>query len=183
MGTRYSRIRQGAKLEAARLAKQAYENAAATRPSRIGQGQARDLDAVVYVAPFTVHVAADEVVSAKAYNDGFTTLGALINASSVAEVATALGANSVVNIPKFRPARIVWFRNTVRSITTPRSAVTNMEYLKYAGDSFSCPFGATADADDMIDSFLDVKTRILAVGGYAISRVSLTREKVGIEPA
>lgn len=182
MGNRYSRIKQAAKLEAARIALQAYENAAATRPSRIGQGQPRDLDAIVYLAPFTVKVAADEVVSAKAYNDGFTTLGTLINASTVAEVSSSLGANSVVNIPKFSPARIVWFRNTTRSVTTPLSKFTNQEYLKYSGDSFSCPFGATADTDDMIDSFLDVKTRILAVNGYAVSRVSLTREKVGIEP-
>jgi hypothetical protein len=164
---RYSRINQGAKLEAARLAKQAYENAAATRPSRIGQGTPLELDARVYILPFTVKVEADEVVSAKAYNDGYTTLSALINQSTVAEVSNSLGANTVVNIPKFRPARVVWFRNATRSATP--------------GTSFSCPFGASVDANDMIDSFLDVKSRILATTGFAVSRVSLTREQVGIE--
>lgn len=178
---RYSRINQGAKLEAARIAKQAYENAAATRPSRIGQGTPLVLDARVYILPFTVKIEADEIVSAKAYNNGFDTLSPLINQSTVAEVTTALGANTVVNIPKFRPARVVWFRNATRVATPDTSAVTNLRYLRYTGTSFSCPFGASVDANDMIDSFLDVKSRILATGGFAISRVSLTREQVGIE--
>lgn len=179
--SRYSRINQGAKLEAARVAKQLYENNAATRPSRIGQGTPLELDARVYILPFTVKVEPDEVIAAKAYNDGFTTLGALINQSTVAAVDPAIGAKTVVNIPKFRPARVVWFRNATRSAVPATSEVTNLRYLRYNGTSFSCPFGASIDANDMIDSFLDVKSRILATGGFAVSRVSLTREQVGIE--
>lgn len=184
MGRRFSRIRQAARLEAARVALKAYEDAAATRPRRIGQGTPRILDAVLYIQPFTTNVAPDEVVTAKAYNDGFTTLGTYINGSTVAAAVNNIGANSVINIPKFRPARIRWTRATNRTISTPSSKFTNQEYLKYENtDNFSCPFGATADTDDMIDSFLDVKSAILAVTGYEVSRVSLTRENVGIEAA
>lgn len=181
MGGRFSRIKQGAKLEAARLALRAYEDSAGTRPSRVGQGKARDLDAICYIMPFTINVLATEVVAAKAYNNGYTTLAALINASTVAEVTNSIGAKTLVNIPKFRPARVTWFRNATRSVTTPPSKFTNQQYLKYTGTTFSCPFGATADTDDLISSFLDVKTRVLAQTGFQVSRVSLVREQVGIE--
>lgn len=183
MGRRYSRIKQGAKLEAARIALQAYENAAATRPSRIGQGTPRELDAVCYISPFTINTAADEVVAAKAYNDGYTTLATIINQTTTADVTNAIGSKTLINIPNFRPARVVWFRNAARSVSTPQSKFTNQEYLKYTGTSYSCPFGATADTDDMISSFLDVKARVLAVSGFAVSRCSLQREHVGIEAA
>jgi len=184
MGSRFSRIKAAARLEAARTAYINYWNTAATRPRRIGQGTPRVLDAVVYIQPFTIDVAVDEVVSAKAYNDGYTTLGTYINGSPVAAVTNAIGANSTVNIPKFRPARIRWSRAASRVVSTPNSQFTGLEYLKYDNlDNFSCPFGATADTDDMIDSFLDVKAAILAVTGFEVSRVSLARENVGIEAA
>lgn len=183
MGKRFSDIKRGAELEAARVAYFNYWETKATRPSGVGTGTPRELDAVCYVQPFTTDVAADEVVTAKAYNQGYTTLSTYINGVPTAAVTNTIGANSIVNIPKFRAARVTWFRNTTRQVSTPTSKFTNQEYLKYTGERFSCPFGATADTDDMIDSFLSVKAALLAVSGYAVSRVSLKREEVGIEAA
>ncbi|MEA5448349.1 hypothetical protein VB780_07205 [Leptolyngbya sp. CCNP1308] len=184
MGRRFSRIKEGQKLADAWTAYVNYWNTASTRPSRIGQGTPRQLDAMCFIQPFTISVNVGEVVSAKAYNDSYTTLATYINASSVAEVSNNIGASTMINIPKFRPARVRWQRAVNRAISTPTSKFTQQEYLKYENvDSFSCPFGATADTDDMIDSFLDVKARVLAVTGFEVSRVSLTREQVGIEAA
>lgn len=182
MGGRYSDIYRGAALEQARQNLEAHRAAAATRTPNIGGGTPRDLDAILYLQPFTVDVAVDEVVSAKAYNSGFDTLGTYINASSVAAAQTTLGANSIIKLPKFRAARIRWERAATKQLVSRTAEATRTVYGAYSNlDRFSCPFGATADTDDMISSFLDVQAAILAVTGFEVSRVNLSREFVGIE--
>lgn len=182
MGSRFSRIENAARLEAARVALQAYRDSAATRQPGVGTGSPRELDAVCYTQPFIVGVQATEVTATKAYNQGYTILSPIINRSSIAAVANALGASTIRNIPKFRAARVIWQRANTRSISTPLSRFTNQQYLKYNNvDRYSCPFGSTADTDDMIDSFLDVKSEVLSETGFEISRVALQREQVGIE--
>ena len=182
MGRRYSDIKRAAKLQQGLTNYISYLENSATRPSKIGTRGARDLTQTVYVEPFTVGVDVDEVVMARCSPTSFTTLGAAINASSIAAVTATLGSKNVVNFPKFSPARIVLFRNNTRAVTVATSDITGLTYLKYSGQRFSCPFGATADIDDQMDSFLDVKARLLAANAAAaVKRVSLVREKVGVE--
>lgn len=183
MGTRFSRIKQGQKLADAWTAYKNYWDTASSRPPGVGQGTPLVLDAVCYVQPYTIDIAVSSVVEARAYNDGYTTLQGYINtgSSSLAAVTDAIGANTIYSISKFKPARVIWQRATTRSVSTPTSRFTNQEYLKYNNlERFSCPFGATADADDMMDAFLAIKATVLAVSGYAVSRVSLQRERVGV---
>ncbi|MEA5449712.1 hypothetical protein VB780_14100 [Leptolyngbya sp. CCNP1308] len=182
MGARYSDIKRAAKLQAGLTNYINYLQTSATRPSRIGTQGPRDLSKIVYLKPFTIDVAADEVVTARCNPEHYNQLGATINASSIAAVDDAIGANTIVGIPKFSPARVVLFRNATRSVTVATSDVTGLQYLKYNRDRYSVPFGATADIDDMMDSFLDVKARLLTVNAAAaVKRVSLVREKVGVE--
>ncbi|MBE9159720.1 hypothetical protein IQ265_23205 [Nodosilinea sp. LEGE 06152] len=182
MGRRYSDIKRAAKLQQGLTNYINHLQTAATRPSKVGTRGARDLSQIVYIEPFTVGIEADEVVQARCSPTSFTTLSTAINASSIARVTAALGAKTVVNFPKFSPARIVLFRNNTRAVTVATSDVTGLQYLKYNGNRFSCPFGATADIDDQMDSFLDVKARLLtANAAAAVKRVSLVREKVGVE--
>lgn len=184
MGRRYSDIKRAARLQAGLTNYVNYLQNSATRPSRLGTQGPRNLTQIVYLEPFTIGVEADEVVAARCTPESFNTLNATINASPVAAVTSAVGAKAVVSIPKFSAARLVLFRNNTRVVSVARSDVTGLEYLKYNGDRFSCPFGATADNDDLMDSFADVKTRVLAANaGAAVKRVSLVREKVGVEAA
>lgn len=184
MGRRFSRIKEGQKLAAAWTAYKNYWDTAATRPSGIGTGQARILDAVVYIQPYTTNVGVSEVVSAKAYNEGYTNLVTYINSATQAQVTSTIGANTLINIPKFKPARVVWQRAATRSVSTPPSKFTGQEYLKYNNiERFSCPFGASSDADDLMEGFLEIKAALLAVTGFQVNRVSLSREYVGVEPA
>ena len=184
MGGRYSDIYRAAALEQARTNLEAYRANAGQRTPNIGGGTPRDLDAMVYIQPFTVDVAADEVVAAKAYNQGFTTLGTYINGSSVAAAQTTLGANTIIKLPKFRAARVRWERATTKQLVPRTAEATRTVYGAYTNlETFSCPFGGTADTDDMISSFLDVQAAVLAVTGFGVSRCNLSREFVGIEAA
>lgn len=182
MARRYSDIKRAAKLEQARQAYIAYLQGAAARPSGIGTQGARDLSQILYVAPFTVTVEPDEVLPARCNPQHFVAIGANINASTIAEAADALGAKSVISLPKFAAARVVFFRNNTRQASVETSDVTGLKYLKYTGTRFSVPFGAGTAAADMMDAFLDVKSRILTANvAAATKRVSLIREKVGVE--
>lgn len=183
MARRFSRVKQGQKLADAWTNYKNYWDNYASRPSRVGQGTPLTLDAICYVTPFTIDVPLSTKASARAYNDGYTTLQNYINtgSDSQASVSDALGGDTVYNISNFRPARVIWQRATTRSISTPTSQFTGQEYLKYNNlERFSCPFGGTADADDLMDAFLAIKATILAVPGYEVSRVSLQREHVGV---
>ena len=90
----------------------------------------------------------------------------------------------MVNIPKFRAARIVFFTNATRAVQVATSDVTGLRYLSYNGERSSCPFGRNLENDDQMDAFLQVKAALLqAFSGNEIKRVSLTREQVGVERA
>lgn len=182
MGSRYSRIRQGAQLNNALTNYIAYLQTPRT-PNLNSQG-ARDLTKTVYIAPFKVDIGATEVASAKMNPTHFTRLGARVNAAGTgAAVDENLGSNSVVALPKFRSARVVLFHNATRSVTVATSEVTNSRYLRYAGDRFSCPFGRNLENDDEGDAFLGIKSAVVAAETGAVVRVSWTREQLGVERA
>ena len=180
MGTRYSDIRKAGQLQ---QALQNYITHISTpRTPRINTRGPRDTSKVVYLAPFTITVDLDEVVMARVNPEHYTKLGTPINAASGAEVLEALGAKSLVDVGKFTAARLVLFENSTRSVTVATSDVTGLQYLKYAGERYSCPFGAQAATDDLIDAYQAAKAAVLAAGTTAnadVKRVSLIRERVG----
>lgn len=177
--SRYSRIRQGAQLNNALTN---YINYLSTpRVPNLNSRGARDLSQRVYVTPFKIDIAADEVAMVRVNPAGFTRLAARINgAGTGASVEQNLGANSVVALPKFSAARVVLFHNATRVVNVATSQVTNSRYLNYAGDRFSCPFGRNLENDDEADAFLAVKAAVQAAETGAVVRVSWTREKIGL---
>jgi len=183
MGNRYSRIRQGAQLN---QALDNYINYLQTprTPNLNSQGP-RNLSMTNYVTPFMTDLAADEKAAAQVNPDHYNELQATINAGGTgAAVTDTLGADSVVSLPKFRAARVVLFENNTRNVTVETSDVTAQRYLKYTGTRRSCPFGRNLENDDQMDAFLQVKAGLMTLfAASEIKRVSLTREKVGVERA
>lgn len=178
MGRRFSDIKRAAQL------KDALDNyivyLQTPRPPRLNTRGPRDTSQIVYVAPFTMTVAADEVVQARVNPAHYTKLGATINGAAGAEVLATIGAKTLVDLGRFTAARLVLFENSTRSVTLETSEVTGTQYMKYAGDRYSCPFGAQAATDDMIDAYQAAKAAVLAAGTTAtadVKRVSLIREK------
>ena len=177
--TRYSDIRRGAQLNAAL---QAYVNYLSTpRVPNVGGGTARGPQTTLYLTPFGQDLDANTRVSAKANTDSYGALQTYVVTGNGAEAVTTLGTDTLVELKKFRAARIVWFRNTARTVQVATSNVTNQRYLKYNGDRDSCPFGRATETDDQMDVFNAMKADILAQNNtLLINRVSLTREKIGV---
>lgn len=181
MGGRFSDIRRAGRLRPALDRYIQHLSGAATRPSRIGTQGPRGATQQVYIYPFGFDLAANQVLGARVDPAHLAVLQSFVNAPTGAGVETALGANDVSPISKFRAARVVLFRNQTRSVQVATSDITGLEYLKYNGDRYSCPFGRddAASAADMHDVFQEIKGALLAVTGFEINRVSLTREKLG----
>lgn len=177
MGRRYSRIRQAGQLNLALTNYIEYLTQPRTR--NVGSRGPQAPRKSVYVTPFGFDLQANELVRATNAVEDYTVLATQINAAGTGgEVTDTLGANEVATVGSFSPARIVWFRNSNRSTTVARSEVTNLQYLKYAGDRSSCAFGRANADDNQYDAFDAIKAAIL--GGnpsFETNRVSLTREK------
>lgn len=183
MGNRYSDIKRAARLQEGLNNYVNHLQTLGSRPSRIGQQGPRNLDKLVFVKPFLIDVDADEVLSAQNSTDGYNQLQSYINGSTLAATTDNIGADTLAALPGFSAARVVLFLNATRSVTVARSAVTNLEYLRYAGTRYSCAFGATADTDDIMDAFADIKAAtIQALGGAnEVCRVSLSRERISVD--
>lgn len=177
---RYSDIKRAARLKVGLDNYINHLQTMGTRPSRIGTQGARNLDETLFIQPFTVTVGVSEFVSARCTTDSRTKLLTIVNGAADAAVTITLGANDLIDLGKFRPARVVYFENSTRSVSVQTSDVTGLQYLKYAGDRFSLPFGAQTATSDQTDAFLAAKAAILtANAAAAIKRVSLGREYVG----
>ena len=177
MGSRYSDIRRGAQLNEDL---NNYINYLSTpRTPNVGGGTPRGAQRQLFLTPFGQDIETDQVVQVQANADSYTALSAYIVSGNGAAVDTAVGTKTIANLKGFRPARVVWFRNATRSVTVARSEVTNRQYLKYAGDRASCPFGRATATDDQMDVFNAIKADILTNNAsLEVNRVSLTREKI-----
>lgn len=178
MADRFSRIKKGAYYNGALQNYIEYLQQAATRQPNVGSRGALPARQQVFVEPFGKDMGSGNVVAVFAAETSVTELADDINfAGTGARVLTTLGGNTVVAAPGFSPARVNYFRNANRSVTTPVSKFTGKEYLKYAGSRFSCPFGRNTASDDQDDAFAAVKARLMAQTGLAVKRVSLQPER------
>lgn len=174
---RYSDIRRGGELKYAldNWVKHMtdYEN----RESNIGQGKERGTQKTLFVVPFMKDLTLDQVVEVGATADQFAVLKEFIDAADGAEVLDAVGSKTPVTIKGFRPARVTWFRNATKTKTVATSKITKLKYLKYAGTRYASPFGRKSDTSDQLDAYNSIRTGLKAKEGFAVSRVSLVREK------
>lgn len=177
MGNRYSRIRQAGQLNNALTNYIQYLTE--PRQRNVGTRGPRAPRKNVYVTPFGFDLVTNEVAQVTNGVDDYTALASQINAAGTGgEVTDTLGSKTIAQVGNFRPARVVWFRNSTVSTTVERSEVTNLQYLKYNGDRSSCAFGRAAADDNMYDAFEAIRAAIVANNpALEMNRVSLTRER------
>lgn len=179
MSRRYSRISASARLRPALDKYIQHLSGTVTRPSRINTRGAIGARQDVALLPFTFTVTAGQKVIVPTNAADLTALQGTINASSRAEIDTAVSAvTSPLRIPGFRAARVVSFINPARSVSVATSDITGLQYLKYSGTRRSVVFGAQAANDDERDAFLDIKARLIVANASAVvKRFSLVPEK------
>ncbi len=179
MSNRYSRVRRGA------MYKEALDNyvqhlqTMGTRQPKLNTRGALGARKQVFLTPFDKDLPTDKVVEARMAADHWTVMGPFINDGSTnAELLEALGSKTVVSSVGFTPARVIYFRNTTRSVTVKKSEVTKMDYLSYNGDRYSAPFGRKAAGDDEADCAAAIRAKINTDNAsFAIRRISFTPER------
>lgn len=151
-------------------------------PRRLNSRGDRPPSRLVFLNPFGLDISTDELVSVNNNTAGYTRLQTAINtANTGAEVLGELGSKTVASVGRFRPARVVTFENASKTKSTPLSGFTGQEYLKYAGQTFSCAFGRKAQTDDQYDAANAIKAILKARSGLPVNRVSITPERLYVK--
>lgn len=180
MARRYSQIKRGAEYDAALDNYITYLRNIETRPSKRLQGGirgARRTTLPAAVRPFGVELAAGTYASTRVGQESSQELAATVATRLFTSGANLAGAQ---RIEKFRPAKASAFRGTGAAAYV-QSKVTKLYYLKYTGDSFGVPFGATSDAEEEFAGGTAVKNAIITLFGAAdIKRVSISPERVPV---
>lgn len=170
---KYSRILEAAKYYSAIDNYIQYITDASKRGQRVGQGDPRPPSIKLYVTPFNVELATDQVAQSSAAEPSWTTYGSRFSSFTTA-TAPADAAN-VLRLRGYSAARAVIVTGRSGTGTVKTSAVTGLKYLDYGGKSTSIPFGKQAASDDQQVVFDTIKNQVQA--GFAGAIVSLRGER------
>lgn len=180
MARRYSQIKRGAEYEQALNNYVDYLRNASTRQTKRMVGGARGSTRQTIPAalrPFGMELDAGAYASVRASQDSVSGLSTALTNRLFTQGANLAAAEKVYN---FRPARVTAFRGT-GTATYVQSKITKLFYLKYAGDTFSAPFGATSDTEEEATGGRAVKAAILTQFAAAENkRISVSPEKVPV---
>ena len=169
MARRYSRIRQGAILNAA-LNRYVQHLTDIDRVPNVGGGRDRSPTIELAITPFGFDIDAGVAIRGTTTQRSRTLMQAAVGTRGI----TPAGGIAVQRIPGFKPAKAVLFVGTGAS-TVATSQVTGIRYLKYNGESYSHAFGQNAATDQEFDAFSEIRTALLA--GGANRRVSYQAEQ------
>lgn len=167
---RFSRIRQGARLGQAQSRYIQWLQESATRPQRIGQGTARGPQTTIYLEPFGKSMPTGTLAISRVSNEARTIMSAAIGP----RVQTTAPTQGGVKIPGFSPAKVILFVRTGNGVLAT-SEITGLQYMKYAGNSYSHAFGTSAATVSLeYEEFCEVRDELLA--GAPNRRVSYKAE-------
>ena len=180
MTRRFSQIKRGAEYNVALDNYVAYIRNSETRPTKRMRGGirgARRQTLAAAVRPFGIELASGVFASTRVGQDSLTALTSTVSSRLFTSGAQLTGARPLKG---FKPAKISAFRGT-GAASYVQSKVTKLYYLKYAGDSFSVPFGATSDGEEEAAGGAAVKAAVLALFGSAdVKRASISPERVSV---
>ncbi|MBE9179111.1 hypothetical protein IQ268_11115 [Oculatella sp. LEGE 06141] len=165
-----SRLRKAIR-EAATLERYVeYIREAATEPPNFGSRGARGPSREIGVVPFSFDIPANNLVIVSASGKSWTKLNPTIGTYAD---ATLGGSVEKQRIGGFKPARLIYFESATRSVTTPISKRTGLEYQKYAGTTYTAPYGrGSGDGNDEYEVFMDLRSQLRPASYTGIRRVS-----------
>lgn len=175
-GRRYSRIMEAAKHYSAidNYIKYITDATKRSSTSKVGQGDPRPPNILLYIDPFQIALATGQLVKQSAAEPSWTKYAAAFTGRT--RPTAPADENNIVPLANYKAARV--------NITTGRSTtgvkkvsrVTGQPYLDYGGKSTSIPFGRTNETDTQTAAFTAIRTAIVAVTNGAL--VTLIPEKI-----
>lgn len=176
---RFSRIKQGAELNQALDNYVNYIRDTANRPTKRLQGGtrgARRKTVIRGVQPFGQELAANTFYEVRIGEDSITALGSAVGTRLKEIQAPA----NVMRVKGFRPAKFSVFAGNGNAVYA-QSKITRQYYLKYDGDNYSIPFGASSETEEEAQGAQVVKAAINnALGDKDIKRFSYQPERLAI---
>lgn len=180
MSRRFSQIKRGAEYEKALDNYVLYMSNMETRPTKRLQGGTRGnrrQTVAAALTPFGADLGTGVYASVRVGQDSVTALGTALT-NRLYTQGTQLAA--AIKVGGFKPARVTAFRGT-GTANYVQSKITKLYYLKYDGDSFGAPFGATSGTEEEQAGGQAVKTAIITLfAGADIKRISFSPEKVPV---
>lgn len=178
MTRRYSQIKKAAEYETALNNYTTYLKDAATRPTKRMQGGTKGASRPVSkaaVSPFGMDSSASGKILVSIGDKSKTKLATALGSTRL-DLSNA-GIAAANRLAGFRPAKVSAFEGS-DAATYVQSKVTKLYYLKYPGDSFNAPFGATADTEEIETAMGLVRAAVVAVLTGDVKRISFSTEKV-----
>lgn len=180
MARRFSQIKRGAEYDQALDNYVAYIRNAETRPTKRMQGGVRGNrreTVPASVKPFGRELGTGEYALTRVSSESVNQIGTALSTRLFTTGANLTGG---IRLPKFRPAKVSAFRGPGAAAYV-QSQITRLYYLKYEGDNYGAPFGATSETEEEFDGGSAVKAAILTLFAASdIKRVSISPEKVPV---
>ncbi|NJL39816.1 MAG: hypothetical protein HC899_26005 [Leptolyngbyaceae cyanobacterium SM1_4_3] len=158
MSRRYSRIRQGAILNAA-LNRYIQHLTDIDRTPNVGGGRDRSPTIELSIEPFGFEIDAGVGIRGTTTQRSRTIMSSAVGTRAI----TPTAGSAVQRIPGFKPSRAVLFVGTGAS-TVATSNITGLRYLKYGGENYSHAFGKSTATDAEFDAFSEIRTALIAGG-------------------
>jgi hypothetical protein len=138
--------------------------------SKVGTGDPRPKSQKLYVDPFSIPLAASQVVEVSASEPAWTAYRPHIGNRAT---ATAPGNEDlIIPVADYAAPRVKITTGRRTTGTKKISRVTGLPYLDYGGKSVSVPFGRNAADDTVVTAFAEISARIiLATPGVLVSLV------------
>lgn len=170
--SRFSDIRRGARLNEALTNYQAY----LARPvsTALPTYKARPAVIPLEITPFGFALPASTFARVNG-NASWLTINAVPEVAAATEVKAA--SSNAGELSGFTPARVVWFRNATKTVSTETSKFTGQRYRKYEGERLSMPFGQKNGTDREFVVGQSIKSALKSITTFAVNSVSITPER------
>lgn len=160
MARRYSNINQGTELKKAQDALEEYRKTRITKrgnPAIPTVGKSRPKEEVA-IKPFDTSI--PPLILVSVVRASLTKLKPKLTEYIKNDTTSLFNATTVKG---FRAARIHYFEPTSDTRTYVASKQTGLNYIKYPGESYSCPFGCVTDTQEEAAIARIVKRSVLEI--------------------
>ncbi|MBE9182877.1 hypothetical protein IQ268_30540 [Oculatella sp. LEGE 06141] len=156
MAKRFSRIRDGARLNVAFQRYREWEDERATRQPDVGGGTSRGPSVLVAITPFGRDLGTGVNAAVRVTQRARTIMGSAVGAHAPADPGQRISG--------FIPAKIILFAGTGTAVVAT-SDITGIRYLKRNGQSYTHAFGAATATEREMEAFAAIQSALVGEGG------------------
>lgn len=132
---------------------------------------------LIAIRPFGQELQGGELLETQVTREAFEKLQGKLT-GRIQDSSQALGG--AVRNKSLQPAKVTFFDPGSGEPYYEESKITGLHYLKYPGESYTSPFGATGENEEEYQAAKQVKAAVLTLSARDYARVSITPEKLRV---